>query len=81
MDLHRTGRRLITVVNQSTITFFFLLAAYIVFITQRGELQQYLNLLFGGGSTPAGGQQSAALNPLPALQALNSLAPLAAAAV
>jgi hypothetical protein len=38
--------------SQSTIVFFFLLFAYVIYITQRGELPAYLALLYGGG-TPA----------------------------
>jgi len=43
------------VVNQSTIVFFFLLAAFLIYITQRGELDAYLALLFSGtgGTSPA----------------------------
>jgi hypothetical protein len=32
--------------QQSSVIFFFLFAAFIVFITQRGELPTYLGLLF-----------------------------------
>jgi hypothetical protein len=38
--------------SQSTIVFFFLVFAYLIYITQRGELPAYLALLYGGG-TPA----------------------------
>jgi hypothetical protein len=43
-------------ISQSTIVFFFLLAAFLIYITQRGELPAYLALLYGGGTpspTPA----------------------------
>jgi hypothetical protein len=39
-------------ISQSTITFLFLLLAFLIFVAQRGELAQYLALLYGGG-TPA----------------------------
>jgi hypothetical protein len=42
------------VVNQSTVVFFYLLAAFLIFITERGELPAYVQLLYGKG-TPAGG--------------------------
>jgi hypothetical protein len=48
--------------NQSTIVFFFLFAAYVVFITQRGELPAYLNLLFG--AAPAKSTTAAPTTPL-----------------
>ena len=44
--------------SQSTIVFFFVLAAFLIYITQRGELPEYFALLFGGGTpsaVPAGG--------------------------
>jgi hypothetical protein len=43
-------------ISQSTIVFFFLLIAFLIYITQRGELGAYLALLYGGGTpspTPA----------------------------
>lgn len=39
-------------VNQSTIVAFFLLAGFVIFVTQRGELPAYIGLLVGAG-TPA----------------------------
>lgn len=45
-------------VSQSTIVFFFLITAFLIYITQRGELPAYLALLYGGGTpspTPATG--------------------------
>lgn len=36
--------------NQSTIVFGFMLSAFVVFITMRGELRTYMGFLIGGGS-------------------------------
>jgi hypothetical protein len=37
-------------ISQSTIVFLFMVFAYLIFITQRGELPAYLALLYGGGT-------------------------------
>ena len=44
--------------SQATIVFFFVLTAFMLYITQRGELPEYLALLIGGGTptaVPTGG--------------------------
>jgi hypothetical protein len=35
------------VMSQTSVIFFFLLAGFVIFITARGELPQYLNVLTG----------------------------------
>jgi hypothetical protein len=52
-------------IAQSTIVFFFILFAFLIYITQRGELGAYLTLLYGGGTPspspkpPGGGAATA----------------------
>jgi hypothetical protein len=49
------------VISQSTIVFFYILVAFLLYIAQRGELGQYLALLYGGGTpapSPPGSQPS-----------------------
>ena len=38
---------------QSSVIFFFIAAAFLVFITQRGELRTYLGFLYGTAPAPA----------------------------
>jgi hypothetical protein len=48
-------------ISQSTIVFFYILVAFLLYIAQRGELAQYLALLYGGGTpapSPPGSQPS-----------------------
>jgi hypothetical protein len=51
--------------NQSNIIAAFLAVAFVVFITQRGELGIYLGFFFGGGSAPVA---PAASSTTPAVQ-------------
>lgn len=47
-------------VPQSNIIFAFLLIAFIVFVTMRGELPQYWGMMLGKCNNPAGGASSGA---------------------
>jgi hypothetical protein len=78
--------------SQSTIVFFFLLFAYVIYITQRGELPAYLALLYGGGTpapppagtgaaTPAASSTSASQSMITAAKAAAPYALEAAAAL
>jgi len=57
--------------SQSSIIFFVLLLAFVVFVTQKGELPVYLGLLL---LSPA--QQTASINAGQAVQAAQTVAPL-----
>lgn len=48
---------------QSNIIFAFLLIAFIVFVTMRGELPQYWGMMLGKCNNPAGGAGAAPLLP------------------
>ena len=52
--------------QQGNVIFGVILLAYIVFITQRGELSTYLTLLRGGGQQPASGTSGTSSNPVTA---------------
>lgn len=66
--------------NQSTIIFAFLFAAFVVFITQRGELPIYLGFILATPTQPLGSATATAAgstaNPVSASDAIKTLAPL-----
>lgn len=69
--------------NQSTVIFGFLAAAFLVFITQRGELPVYWGLLVKSPSTPASGPGTTANGSISAsdiAHAASTIADLAAVA-
>jgi hypothetical protein len=59
-------------ISQSTVTFFFLLLAFLIFIAQRGELGAYLALLYGGGTPTPQPATGGGATPPPANAASNA---------
>lgn len=67
--------------NQSTIIFGYLAAAFFIFITQRGELPTYWGFIVSTPNTPSSGPTatgSGAITTGQAATALSTLAPVAA---
>lgn len=56
--------------GQSNVIFGAILIAFIVYITAKGELATYIQLLFGGGAQPAGGNGTGDNSSVPSLDTL-----------
>ena len=65
--------------SQSSVIFFFLFAAFIVFITQKGELPTYLGLLFLSPQTTGGTTQTSATSLSTVAQSAEAIGQAAAA--